>query len=140
MANKPTADETPASTPSEAPVPTVATEPHTVVPAAKSSTKTRWVLTSIAGAGLLGIGLLGGILIGQHAGGFSAHDRGPTQISIEHQQSGKQDMLRERVRERLQDIRGGQQGSGRQGPGQQAPNQQTPDQPAPTTPPSGDNG
>jgi|GEM_PF-5081195 len=118
MAKKPNADETPASeTTPETAAPAVAAEQHTVVAGAKPSTASKWILTSIAGVGLLALGLLGGVLIGQHSGHPSAQDRGPgAHITIEHQQSNPREQLKERIRERIQDVR-----EGRQGPGQNTP-------------------
>ncbi len=142
MANKPTADETPADnlTPDRT-APAVVAESQPVVVATRTSNKARWALTAIAGAGLVGLGLLGGILIGQQVGLSTAHDLGQAaHLTMENQQSGQREKLREHVRERLQEMRDGrQQSPGQQSPGQQGPAQDGPVQPSPTPTP-GNNG
>ncbi len=141
MAKTPTADEPIAGEPtSEASATLAPADPRPVASTQGATRKSRWVLPAIAGVGLLSLGLLGGILIGQNVDNPAGHDRGPdARILIEHQQSGQREQLsdgmrerlQERVRERLQDIRDGQKpGTG----------QQTPGQPAPSTPAPSDNG
>ncbi|HMM82095.1 MAG TPA: hypothetical protein PJ998_02875 [Terrimesophilobacter sp.] len=114
MANTPTSDTTPADEPTT----------NAAAPAPGPTGKTRWVLTSIAGVGLVGLGLLGGILIGQQTGHFG--DRAPeARIIMEHQQSGQNqripERMKEKVKERIQDHRQGQQTPGQKAPGQPAP-------------------
>lgn len=158
MANKPTADTPPAddgasgsvngpfSGPFNGPVdgsaPAAAGQamtaaPHPTVVASPSTQRNRWVLPSIAGVGLVILGLLGGILIGQHIGLQLADHRGPdAHVFIEREQPGQQQRLPERLRERWQDIRGGQQNPGQQNPGQQ----ESGPQPSPSETPPGENG
>ncbi|MBN9149968.1 MAG: hypothetical protein J0H56_00940 [Micrococcales bacterium] len=133
MANTPTADTTPADGPASTAAATAA-EPQSAASAPRPSGKARWVLTSIAGVGLVGLGLLGGILIGQQTG--HPGDRGPeARIIVEHQQSGQNqripERVKERVKERMQDHRNGQPSPGQQGPGQQNPGEQPAPTPAP---------
>lgn len=137
MAKTSTAGESTAGEPtSEASATLAPAEPRPVASTQGTTRKSRWVLPAIAGAGLLSLGLLGGILIGQNVDNPGGHDRGPdARILIEHQQSGQREQLNdgmrerlhERVRERLQDIRDGQ----KPGTGQQTPDQPTPSTPAP---------
>ena len=93
MANTLTADNAPAD---NAP-PDVAAKPRSA---------SRWVLTSVAGAGILVLGLLGGMPIGQQVGLSMAHDRAVgALITMEHQHNGQREHVREHIRERLQDTR-----------------------------------
>lgn len=137
MAKTPPIDESTADEPtSEASTTLAPGEPRPTFRPQGTMRTSRWVLPAIAGVGLLSLGLLGGILIGQNVGNPAGHGRGPdARILIEHQQPGQgerlPERLQERFRERLQGIREGQ----KPGTGQQKPEQTSPSTPAP-----GDNG
>lgn len=131
--------------------------PHTPATPA-TTTRTRWVLSSIAGAGILCLGLLGGVLIGQQMAPAGKHNGGGSASASAHQSGpgqqlqlpdGVRDHIKEHMKDRRQDLRdgrtdqrGGQQGapsgSGNQAPslndqapGDQAPSELAPNKPAP---------
>ena len=96
--------------------PTMATTPVPVEPQAQpvntASTslprKVRWTLLSLAGAGLLSIGLLGGMLIGQQMGPLGMHNdtrsaqRFLHQDEFDHRQRVP-DSLKERMKEQMKE-------------------------------------
>ncbi len=103
----PTEDTTPHEQSSEAP------KPHTVPVAASPSVSTsgKWVLTSIAAVGLLGLGLLGGMQIGQQMVPVGAHASGPVIIhqggqgQVERIPDGMKERMQDRMKERMQERR-----------------------------------
>lgn len=112
----------------DAPERDAAADVQPVLVASGPSNTSRWVLTSLAGVGLLGLGLLGGILIGQQVGPSTAQDRGPAaHITVEHPRADQREQRREHARERLQDLRDKRELA----PGPQQPAPQQPD-PAPS--------
>lgn len=99
------------TTPTE---PAAAAEPAPAPAAAPTQLATRrrgagwWVLVSAAGAGLLVVGLLGGILIGQHTRGPGIGDRaGFDRSTSQGDHSGDQ----RTPREHMQDGQSGGQGN-----------------------------
>lgn len=135
MANKPTSEESTADV-----VTDVVPESRPVVVARQTSGVTRWVFTSIAGVGLVVMGLLGGILIGQHSGFEAARDQAKNLV-VEHQDFQKLDKLQEKLREHMQNRQGNHQGQ-QLPPGQngQDPNGQPNPQPSPSQTIPGSNG
>lgn len=150
MANNPSSAET---TPTVDATETDAT-PHAVAVAPVRATKSpraRWVLSSIAAAGLLCLGLLGGMLIGQHMvppgihvdgkpGNAAIHNGGPGQQHTLTSQEEKRvkDEVNQQVKQRLQELRDRKQQGSKPGglppaPGQTPPKGGTP---GPSTPPS----
>lgn len=109
MANKPAPTENDADVNETVPFSVSASTPYTNQPvvthAGPPSTRGRWALTSIAAAGLLIIGLLGGMLIGQQMDRPGMHNEGsPARALIQKQHQsqiqGAQQRLKERLKER----------------------------------------
>ncbi len=123
------------------------------IPHTREASRSRWVLTSLAAAGLLCLGLLGGMLIGQNFMAPGSHnDAGPGKGFIHQGEPGQQQIperrkehlkneVRNDVKERLQERRDQRQhapGTPQEQPSD--PGQTPPDNGAPNDGTQPDNG
>ncbi len=70
------------------------------------STRARWAIASVAGVGLLSLGLLGGMLIGQQMAPCALHNgAGPARVSAEQNSDGHHAQIPDQVRDHLKERR-----------------------------------
>lgn len=68
------------------------------------STRSRWIISTIAGVGLLGLGLLGGMLIGEHMTPPGPHHGvGPAGVFEHDGKFGQGQLLPDEVKERMRE-------------------------------------
>ncbi len=121
----PAADAAPAAAPTADAAPAAA--PITQQTAVKPRKAGFWILASAAGATLLIVGLLGGILIGQHTRGAGIGDRAGFSTSTDQ---GTQTPGTDSLQEQMPDRQGGGNSQEQTGPNQ---GQNRPSAPAPGT-------
>lgn len=120
MATTPTPTENNADMDATTPLPAQTTAPNpnqSVMPvAAPATSRGRWIFTSIAAAGLLIIGLLGGMLIGQQMDYPGLHNVGsPARALIQQHHQSQVQGAQQRLKERLKDRRDRQSVPGNSG-------------------------
>ena len=97
MANKATTTDTPTE------VTTEVTTEETAAPITVTPHRMPWVLLSIAGVGLIVLGLLGGILIGQNLGRpGEVRGQSTSHVFVQHPGQGQRETIRERLKDRWQ--------------------------------------
>lgn len=89
---------------SSAAAPAETTSPPGLPPRTPVSTRSRWLLSSIAGVGVLSLGLLGGILIGQQMVPPGMHNgNNPSIVFMGQGGTGHNPQLPDTLRDRMKD-------------------------------------